>query len=313
MAGEAPPSQRVNRRVFAERVGCLCATLALSKAGASTRAELRVVTGGSGEFGREVARLMQRRFPNFVQGDDFQTLARREGPGRYVSVGPAALASSLRSDSQDPLIALLVSAPAFARITASHADRGRLRRATAIFAEASPEAQLDLIAELFKRAVQVGVLLSDESASLEPRLHAAARRRGMELQVHRISANANPVREMNRLADSTVILSIPDAGVFNNNTFAALLETTYGRGQGVVGFSTAMVRAGTVASAHASAEDLVEHLAEFLSSLDEGRLPEPQYPKYWRVEVNRSVARSLNLSVDEAVLALGVKPKGRTP
>ena len=45
-----------------------------------------------------------------------------------------------------------------------------------------------------------------------------------------------------------------------------------------------------------------------LESAAAGRLLDAQYPRYWRVAVNESVARSLNVIVDDTVRKLGNRP-----
>ena len=42
-----------------------------------------------------------------------------------------------------------------------------------------------------------------------------------------------------------------------------------------------------------------------------GRIPEPQFPKYFSVVINDSVAKSLNLVIDDSVRALSRKPDTR--
>jgi putative ABC transport system substrate-binding protein len=73
-----------------------------------------------------------------------------------------------------------------------------------------------------------------------------------------------------------------------------------------------MVRAGVLASAYSDVSDIVAHLAELIDEFgDSGLLPAPQFPKYFRVQINDSVARSLNVVVDEPARAFSKKPGAR--
>jgi hypothetical protein len=88
------------------------------------------------------------------------------------------------------------------------------------------------------------------------------------------------------------------------------LLSTYRRGQPMIGFSTSMVAAGTLAAAYTGVDDTIAHLGEVVDSLQSGRMPEPQYPKYWRVAINESVARSLNVVISDAARGMGNRPRG---
>jgi putative tryptophan/tyrosine transport system substrate-binding protein len=72
------------------------------------------------------------------------------------------------------------------------------------------------------------------------------------------------------------------------------------------------VTAGTLAAAYAAIDDVLTSLDGLLAELEAGRLPEPTYPRFWRVAVNETVARSLNIVVSDDVRHLGNKPPART-
>ena len=76
----------------------------------------------------------------------------------------------------------------------------------------------------------------------------------------------------------------------------------------MIGFSEALVNAGTLASAHSDISDTLTHLQAVVGSIADGRLPEPQYPKYWRVAINDNVARSLDVVIDDAARRMGDRP-----
>ena len=118
------------------------------------------------------------------------------------------------------------------------------------------------------------------------------------------------MRELNRLTAADVLLAVPDTGIFSPDNFRDILESTYRRGQPVVCYSQGMVTAGCLAAAYASVEDIAAQAAETVAQVDAGRVPPPRYPAYWRVAVNDSVARSLNIVIGEHVRGLGERPSG---
>ena len=70
-------------------------------------------------------------------------------------------------------------------------------------------------------------------------------------------------------------------------------------------FERAMVSAGTLGAAYASIEDVVAQLGDIVDALMAGRTVDAQYPQYWRVAINESVARSLDVIVDASARGLG--------
>ena len=59
---------------------------------------------------------------------------------------------------------------------------------------------------------------------------------------------------------------------------------------------------------------IVAHLGEMISEVESSSLlPMPQYPKYFQTQFNDSVARSLNVVVDEPARAFSRKPGARQP
>ena len=92
---------------------------------------------------------------------------------------------------------------------------------------------------------------------------------------------------------------VPDRAILTPENVQAFLEATYRRGQAVVGFSSALVRAGTLASVYSTVDEVVAQASMLVEQLANGQQPGAQYPIYWRVAVNESVARSMNIPIDD--------------
>ena len=165
-----------------------------------------------------------------------------------------------------------------------------------------------LIRALYARRVGVGVLLTESTAAQETELRRAARSADLDIDVQFVERGENAVRALTRVASSTVLLAVPDRDLYTVDNLRNLLESTYRRGQGVIGFSASLVNAGTLAAAYSSIDDTVAQVGEVAATMAAGRLPDPQYPRYWRVAVNDSVARSLNVVVSDAARRLGNFP-----
>lgn len=244
-----------------------------------------------------------------THGDPAGAVQTLSAPLAYAAIGPRALQQALQVEFDAPLIAVLVSRQAYERFI-EQAARPR-RGVTAVFAEASPAQQMRTIAAVMRRTVTVAALASPSATVVAPALEAAAKSVGLSAVVQAYDPAIGMSRNLLRLAGADAVLIYPDSGLFTPASLRELLESTYRRRQPVFGFSEALVQAGTLASAHASADDLAAHVVELLSALNSGRearLPAPEYPRYWRVAVNDSVARSLDIVIDGAARSLGDRP-----
>lgn len=292
-------------------VPLLAATLCGRRALAWGR-ETKVVLGVDGPVQRQIVKVLRARLPDAVFDLDPSALVARHTAGVYVSIGPTAFERCLASDLDGPLVCAFTSREAYTRLVKAAAPRAR-GHVTGIYAEASPKAQFQLIAALFVRRVSVGVLLSDATSSLERAIRQAAAAVELDVDVRRVSGAVDAGREIAQLRQSTVALLVPDSTLYKGENLRAVLESAYRRGQPVIGFSSSMVVAGTLASAFASIEDTIADLAELLESVSLGHTPEARYPKYWRVAINDSVADSQDVPISAAVRGMGSFVGGRAP
>ena len=100
------------------------------------------------------------------------------------------------------------------------------------------------------------------------------------------------------------LIAIDDDQLYNRDTIRSVLLTTYRHGRVVIGPSRPFVNAGSLASAYTASDQYLSQLTDMvLQFLTSGRLPPAQYPRQFRVAVNRQVADSLNLKIaDEDTL-----------
>jgi ABC-type uncharacterized transport system substrate-binding protein len=295
-------SSRRRREVLALAVGVLIAGGGQG-AHAAAAAELRVVTGPDGPGTRQILESLRARYGTLVQGSDVGALARRPGPAIYLTLGPAALKDTLGAGIQAPVVSLFSSSQSFRQILASAPSAAG--HTTAIFAEASISAQCQLVAALYQRRVTAGVLVSKQTPQLDAAIAKAAKASGLDVIVHEQAPGASVVQEFAHLSTANVLLAVPDPAIWSSENLRDILESSYRRGQGVIGFTPSLVSAGALAAAYASVDDVWDQLDQLIPELEAGRLPPPDYPTYWRVVINDTAARSLNLIVRDEVRALG--------
>ena len=272
--------------------------------------EIRVVTGDNGPVTQQILQSLRRQYPALQAGSDLAHLASRGGRGLYLSIGPSALQAILRSKVDGVVVSMFCSSAAYMELM-SQAGPEKRRSVTAIYAEAAPTHQMQLLSGLLGREAIVAALLTENTFYLEPLLQDAARRAGLTLRIERVRTDENVSRALTRVASAAAILAVPDSSIYTPDNLRTILESTYRRSQIVVGFSTALVKAGTTATAYSTIDDVLAELDQVIRSIASGGIPAPKFPRYWRVAINESVARSLNIVVTDQVRVMGEQPPGK--
>jgi len=117
---------------------------------------------------------------------------------------------------------------------------------------------------------------------------------------------AQPVRSADELfaglesvlANSDVLLAIPDSTIYSSNNIRNILLTSYRHGVPLIGISQSYINAGAVCAIFSTPEQLAEQTSTMVISFARtGQLPEPQYPAAFTIAVNQQVARSLGIAV----------------
>lgn len=126
----------------------------------------------------------------------------------------------------------------------------------------------------------------------------------------RLLADQNPVNAVrNILEDNDVLLSLPDPKIYNRNSLKGILLTSYRQNKPVISYSPAHARSGALAAIFSSPVHIGEQLAEIINRINQnGKLPEMHliYPTRFEVEINNSVARSMDLELPDIDLLFGL-------
>ena len=267
---------------------------------------LHIVVEDDTDLTRHIVRELQGAFPEATVAP--AATITRPSAAVYIAVGPSALRALMRRPVSGVAIAVFTASHLYNEIVAGTPDPRRLI-VTGIYADPSPADQLRLTAAIFKKRTAVAVLITERTAHLLPVLDAAALQTDTDLQVERVDSADKLSRALNRVSTAPVLLALPDSSIYSAQAARQILLSTYRRNQAVVGFSESFVNAGALASTYSTVEDIIAQVREMLVEYGaSGRLPSPQFPKYFRVATNDHVARSLNLLVDDTVRQLARKP-----
>lgn len=230
-------------------------------------------------------------FARFAAGAD-------PAPRLVVTVGVGAGEAVLRTRPPVPVLCAFLPHSAFAALRERLPVRDESTPLSALYVDQPPERQMRLLRLALPSAQQIGVVLGPDSQRDEAPLRGAAADAGLRLASERIREERDLVDAVRRVLEhADALLAVPDPLVFNRHTAQNVLLTAYRRGKPVMGYSGAYVGAGALLAVFSTPEQIGRQLGEMLVALatDGQALPAPRYPRYFSVEVNGRVARSLGL------------------
>lgn len=247
-----------------------------------------------------------QRFTELLQaklGEDMRILPfeRIEAPGSLpgpiVTLGPEALRAVLEEEPGRPVLALLVSRRTLLGFTESEDIE-----LSGVFYDPPLLRQALIGRSLLPQANRMALLARPESAGRYDELVEELRRFGLSARVFVVTGEDALIPTLIRaLSYGDFLLATPDDSLFNARSIKHILLTTYRRNRLVVGPSHAFVRAGVLASSYIPLPDYAAVAAEYLQRWQqEGVLPPPSYPTDFAIELNRQVARSLNIPLPES-------------
>jgi hypothetical protein len=166
----------------------------------------------------------------------------------------------------------------------------------AIYLEQPLRRQLAFIRFVLPDLKRVAVLLGDYSAHHRDDLASLARNSGLDLQFRQVESPDAIGRLLHDLHDEAdILLSLPDPSIYNQDTLAGILLSTYRNHIPVIGFSRGMVRSGALAALHSTPETVGREAAQKALALLDGKLESNSYPTRYDYSLNHTVARSLHL------------------
>jgi hypothetical protein len=282
----------------AVRVRSLFAALALAALPLAARADdikgyrFQIVTADDSAVTRRIVDdLYKRLAPTFTV---FRTELAQRRRMLIVTIGPAALHEVAKRHCDCAVISAFTSSQVFRSVVGTMPPP-RASATTAVYAEPAPADQLRLISLLYARPVRIAAIVGRNTGFLKPALDG-------EVEVQDYVQGDDINRVLSRIAQTEVLLALPDSAIYNTENIRNILLSTYRHKQALVGFSSDMVKAGALATTYSEIEDINAQVAEMASSyVASGVLPPPQFPRYFRTAVNEGVARSLDVKVSDEV------------
>lgn len=221
-----------------------------------------------------------------------------------VTVGLAAAQTTLAREeglaAPPRTLCLLIPRQSFEHLPKQANANGRV---SAVYIDQPLARQLDLLRLALPDRQRVGVILGPSSQELAGALQDASRAHALELTTARIDDAAKLYGALQAiLPASDLLLMLPDPIATNADSVYGLLLTAYRAAVPVVGFSEGLLNAGALMSLYSTARQQGRQGAELAAAAlaRGGALPAPEYPRYFTVRTNASVARSLGVRLPSA-------------
>ncbi|WP_423682163.1 ABC transporter substrate-binding protein [Undibacterium sp. WLHG33] len=232
-----------------------------------------------------------------VANDDF---TRTNNNQLVIAVGTPAMVAMAQKPASNAVLNVLVPRATFIKTAKQYNRSQDHRRFSAVYMDQSWTRQLRLIRTTMPTKPKVGILLGKESSEHIASLQSAAKEADVTLNIETVNDDADLLNALRRLlSSSNVILAVPDTQIYNRNNISSILLTSYRQQVPLFGFSASYVKAGALAAVYSSPAQIGQQVAEIISNLSSASsLPAPQYPRYFSVNTNPQVARSLGLSID---------------
>jgi ABC-type uncharacterized transport system substrate-binding protein len=224
--------------------------------------------------------------------------------GQFVlALGVEAATELARSEMRIPVLSVFVPSQSFELIVRTN-PRKAASPFSAIYLNQNFGRQLDLIQLALPQRPRIGVMLGNHSSSQVPLLDEEMRRRSLSLTQTQIDPNEPMFAKLQTLLEaSQVLLALPDPQVFNSGTLQNILLSALRAGVPMVSFSPAYVKAGALMAIYSTPTQVGQQAAQLARAVLQGKeLPPAQYPRDFSIDVNASLARSMDLNVDAQTL-----------
>lgn len=210
-----------------------------------------------------------------------------------VALGPKAIRPALQLAGNRPIVAAFVS-----RATLEEGGYPA-DRISGVVLDQPVDRLLSLVQAALPSARQIGLLVGPATQKSSRQLERRAQDRKLTVVAEPIVSADELVGGVERLMPrSQVLLAMPDPLVHNRNTVLPLLLATYRAGVPVVGYSEAYLQAGAAIALFSTPAQIGQQVGEMVINAFEDRpVSSLQWPKYYTVEVNSAVVRSLGLTL----------------
>ncbi|MBI1194575.1 MAG: hypothetical protein GC138_01830 [Gammaproteobacteria bacterium] len=229
-----------------------------------------------------------------------------------IAVGSRAMDYALKTMPNIPLLATLVPSNAYEDLLKTHEDVLKPGKVSAVFPDQPLERQVAFVHLLMPDKKRMGVLVGQHSFQYVKPLTRLASARGLSVTIGDAREDRIPDAIKDMLAGSDFVLALHDSSLLTPNHAKWLLYMAYQRRIPVIGYSKTYVRAGALAALYSSNDQIGRQVSSMLGKAGlrpryhtaDIKLPKPEYPNEFSIELNNNVADSFALwGIDPDLIA----------
>lgn len=198
-----------------------------------------------------------------------------------------------------PVLVAMLPSDRYAELLAKRPQAGQH---SAVFVDQPWARQVRLMRDVLPERKRIGLLHSPDQHSDFRVLRNLLAEQGATLNSHHAAPSGKLFDDLEgALADSDVLLAIPDSAIYNGANIRNILLSAYRHKVPLIGLSQAYVNAGALYAVFSTPEQLGEQAAAMTRLFAQTRqLPAAQFPESFRIAVNNEVARMLGIAIEPA-------------
>ncbi len=270
---------------------CLCA---------DTTSDVLVFYSDTSKFQSAVAELLDTKYKQELVGAPIKLITDYD----LSKVQATSMVISLGNHAEiDEQLTRLPNSVIYVNNTRQNAETRRNNFYTNIDINHPPCRHLRLIKIINSEWVNIGYLSSDSKDERLVELKHCAAILGLQIISATITDQSSiPGATDLLLRDSDVLLALPDTSIYNSHSVKNILLTAYRHRIPVIGFSDNFVIAGALAAVYSAPEHIADQLTRLIrqeQTTDQEQTTGDIPPEYYSVSVNRQVAKSLNIQIQD--------------
>ena len=163
------------------------------------------------------------------------------------------------------------------------------------------ERYVKLFKVIFPKNKKLVLATTGESSKKFWKIKSSSAGSGIVFKNIKIDKNQNVARELiNELKSDDVLVALPDPYLYNVNTAKSVILTTYHANVPIIAYSKSFAKAGALISLYSSIDNVAVKAASVVDDIYTNSFSEQKeyYPDEFMLEINYSVARSLNINIE---------------
>lgn len=162
---------------------------------------------------------------------------------------------------------------------------------------------IQLFKILFPKGKTLAFSVTKEKSKKAQQVKIASENNSLIYKDIRIEKNKTITRTLiDKLNNDDVLLALPNPDIYNSNNAKSIILSTYHANVPIIAYSKSFAKAGALISLYSSIDNVADKTANVINATNKnGFLKQKEfYPDNFMIEINSSVARSLNMNIDSA-------------